>query len=129
MILENTARAEDIDLKGQTSAGSSSSGGEAEQELICPLTNGDGSECRKRCLGEHQYRSMQEHIRRAHPDRYIPVLAATWESLQLMTDIRSAYSHGVVTVSDDDVTSTVPSSHKTGCQLQPVGHLDKEVDC
>ena len=33
---------------------------------------------------EKRYRSMQEHIRRAHPDYYIPKLPATGESFQLM---------------------------------------------
>jgi hypothetical protein len=33
---------------------------------------------------EKRYRSMQEHIRRAHPDYYIPKLPATEESFQLM---------------------------------------------
>jgi hypothetical protein len=33
---------------------------------------------------EKRYRSMQEHIRRAHPDHYIPKLPATEESFQLM---------------------------------------------
>jgi hypothetical protein len=36
------------------------------------------------CLQEKRYRSMQEHIRRAHPDFYIPKLPATEESFQLM---------------------------------------------
>ena len=76
---------------------------EAENEVICPLNNQDGSLCRKKCLGvrvfpvhidcetvgltfiqEKRYRSMQEHIRRAHPDFYIPKLPATEESFQLM---------------------------------------------
>jgi hypothetical protein len=33
---------------------------------------------------EKRYRSMQEHIRRAHPNHYIPKLPATEESFQLM---------------------------------------------
>jgi hypothetical protein len=37
-----------------------------------------------RCQQEKRYRSMQEHIRRAHPDFYIPKLPATEESFQLM---------------------------------------------
>ncbi|KIW45451.1 uncharacterized protein PV06_03843 [Exophiala oligosperma] len=57
---------------------------DAENEVVCPLTNQDGSQCRKRCIGEKRYRSMQEHIRRAHPDYYIPKLPATEESFQLM---------------------------------------------
>jgi hypothetical protein len=33
---------------------------------------------------EKRYRSMQEHIRRAHPEHYISKLPATEESFQLM---------------------------------------------
>jgi hypothetical protein len=39
------------------------------------------------CDGDEQekrYRSMQEHIRRAHPEHYISKLPATEESFQLM---------------------------------------------
>lgn len=57
---------------------------DANNEVACPLKNQDGSNCRKRCLGEKRFRSMQEHIRRAHPDHYIPKLPATEESFQLM---------------------------------------------
>ena len=35
-------------------------------------------------LQEKRYRSMQEHIRRAHPEHYISKLPATEESIQLM---------------------------------------------
>lgn len=35
-------------------------------------------------IQEKRYRSMQEHIRRAHPEHYIPKLPATEESFQLM---------------------------------------------
>ncbi|KAK2803457.1 hypothetical protein FQN51_003564 [Onygenales sp. PD_10] len=63
---------------------SSFSVSDANNEVVCPLTNNDGSNCRKRCLGEKRYRSMQEHIRRAHPNHYIPKLPATEESFQLM---------------------------------------------
>ena len=83
---------------------------DANNEVVCPLQNNDGSNCRKRCLGvcpsssasppgwqlmlsidadhpqEKRYRSMQEHIRRAHPDHYIPKLPATEESFQLMVN-------------------------------------------
>ncbi|BAE57538.1 unnamed protein product [Aspergillus oryzae RIB40] len=84
---------------------------DANNEVVCPLKNNDGSNCRKRCLGvsispifplcvgrsigaplpatpaiaaEKRYRSMQEHIRRAHPNNYIPKLPATEESFILM---------------------------------------------
>ncbi|KAJ9199625.1 hypothetical protein DTO166G4_9213 [Paecilomyces variotii] len=65
---------------------SSFSVSDANNEVVCPLTNNDGSNCRKRCLGEKRYRSMQEHIRRAHPSHYIPKLPATEESFQLMVN-------------------------------------------
>ena len=35
-------------------------------------------------IQEKRYRSMQEHIRRAHPEHYISKLPATEESFQLM---------------------------------------------
>ncbi|MCJ1229161.1 hypothetical protein MMC12_005826 [Toensbergia leucococca] len=57
---------------------------DTSHEVVCPLTNSDGSNCRKHCLGEKRYRSMQEHIRRAHPGHYISKLPATEESFQLM---------------------------------------------
>ncbi|EFQ99052.1 hypothetical protein MGYG_02064 [Nannizzia gypsea CBS 118893] len=65
---------------------SSFSVSDATNEVVCPLANNDGSNCRKRCLGEKRYRSMQEHIRRAHPNHYIPKLPATEESFQLMVN-------------------------------------------
>lgn len=37
-------------------------------------------------LQEKRYRSMQEHIRRAHPNHYIPKLPATEESFLLMVN-------------------------------------------
>ncbi|KAI2790315.1 hypothetical protein POX_d05825 [Penicillium oxalicum] len=61
---------------------------DANNEVICPLKNNDGSSCRKRCTGEKRYRSMQEHIRRAHPNHYIPKLPATEESFLLMVTTR-----------------------------------------
>ena len=35
---------------------------------------------------EKRFRSMQEHIRRAHPSHYIPKLPATEESFHLMVN-------------------------------------------
>ncbi|EFW22007.1 hypothetical protein D8B26_002102 [Coccidioides posadasii str. Silveira] len=70
----------------RSSLTSSFSVSDANNEVVCPLTNNDGSNCRKRCLGEKRYRSMQEHIRRAHPNYYIPKLPATEESFQLMVN-------------------------------------------
>lgn len=37
-------------------------------------------------LQEKRYRSMQEHIRRAHPSHYIPKLPATEESFLMMVN-------------------------------------------
>ncbi|QPH00493.1 hypothetical protein C2857_004143 [Epichloe festucae Fl1] len=68
----------------RTSLTSSFSITDANNEVVCPLRNQDGSSCRKRCIGEKRYRSMQEHIRRAHPEHYIPKLPATEESFLLM---------------------------------------------
>ncbi|KAL2217704.1 putative transcription factor RfeD [Thermoascus aurantiacus ATCC 26904] len=70
----------------RTSLTSSFSVSDANNEVVCPLTNNDGSNCRKRCLGEKRFRSMQEHIRRAHPNYYIPKLPATEESFLLMVN-------------------------------------------
>ncbi|KAL3471906.1 hypothetical protein BJX99DRAFT_15240 [Aspergillus californicus] len=74
---------------------------DVNNEVVCPLKNNDGSNCRKRCLGEKRYRSMQEHIRRAHPNYYIPKLPATEESFVLM----------VTTPPDQRVNVTPPQSH------------------
>jgi len=57
---------------------------DVNNEVVCPLYNQDHSSCRKRCIGEKRYRSMQEHIRRAHPEHYIAKLPATEESFLLM---------------------------------------------
>ncbi|PSR99424.1 hypothetical protein BD289DRAFT_39727 [Coniella lustricola] len=45
----------------------------------------DGSTCPKRCFGDKRFRSIQEHIRRAHPERYISGLSANEESFLRMT--------------------------------------------
>ncbi|KAF8469500.1 hypothetical protein BDZ91DRAFT_54243 [Kalaharituber pfeilii] len=53
-------------------------------EVTCPLPNPDGSSCRKKCSGTFAYRSICEHIRRAHPDHWIPRLPASAESFRKM---------------------------------------------
>lgn len=78
---------------------------DSNNEVVCPLRNQDGSSCRKRCIGEKRYRSMQEHIRRAHPEHYISKLPATEESFLLMintppTDRRHADSPAVASKKD-----------------------------
>lgn len=55
-------------------------------ELICPLPAKDGSTCGKHFYDGKPYRSVQEHIRRAHPDNYIPKLPATKESFELIVN-------------------------------------------
>ncbi|KAK2071507.1 hypothetical protein P8C59_005926 [Phyllachora maydis] len=55
-----------------------------EPEVICPLSTRDGKSCRKKCVGDKRFRSMQEHIRRAHAEHYIPKLPASEESFYLM---------------------------------------------
>ncbi|KAG6033715.1 hypothetical protein E4U41_006820 [Claviceps citrina] len=78
----------------RTSLTSSFSITDANNEVVCPLRNQDGSSCRKRCIGEKRYRSMQEHIRRAHPEHYIPKLPATEESFLLMINTPPQERHG-----------------------------------
>ncbi|KAK7924778.1 hypothetical protein PG985_006832 [Apiospora marii] len=70
----------------RSSLTSSFSIADSTNEVVCPLRNQDGSSCRKRCLGEKRFRSMQEHIRRAHPEHYISKLPATEESFNLMVN-------------------------------------------
>lgn len=53
-------------------------------EVVCPLFNSDGSQCRKKCVGNFAYRSICEHIRRAHPDNWIPKLPASPETFAKM---------------------------------------------
>lgn len=61
-------------------------GGTELDEVICTVPNNDGSACGKRCTGPKRYRSVQEHIRRAHPDNYLPGLPATEASFHAMVD-------------------------------------------
>lgn len=54
--------------------------------ISCSIINDDGRPCNKLCTGEHRYRSITEHIRRAHNKYYIPNLQATEESYKRMLD-------------------------------------------
>ncbi|KAI1623504.1 hypothetical protein EDD37DRAFT_609719 [Exophiala viscosa] len=95
---------------------------DAENEVVCPLTNQDGSQCRKRCIGEKRYRSMQEHIRRAHPDYYIPKLPATEESFQLMiTTPPSAKPSQPPAVAGASIRKGAPDASEQGPLLEQVG--------
>ncbi|KXJ95731.1 hypothetical protein Micbo1qcDRAFT_28415 [Microdochium bolleyi] len=76
---------------------------DANNEVVCPLYNQDHSSCRKRCIGEKRYRSMQEHIRRAHPEHYIAKLPATEESFLLMINTPP---------SDKPQNQSTPSHHQ-----------------
>ncbi|RPB00771.1 hypothetical protein L873DRAFT_1827467 [Choiromyces venosus 120613-1] len=58
-------------------------------EVMCPLFNADGSICRKKCVGNFAYRSICEHIRRAHPDNWIPKLPASPETFAKMVNLPS----------------------------------------
>jgi hypothetical protein len=83
---------------------------DSNNEVVCPLRNQDGSSCRKRCIGEKRYRSMQEHIRRAHPEHYISKLPATEESFLLMinsppSDRPSSASQSMTSTSEPPATS------------------------
>ncbi|KAK6352016.1 hypothetical protein TWF718_005165 [Orbilia javanica] len=92
-------------------------------EVICPLIRPDGRRCLKKCTGERRYRSMQEHIRRAHPDDYVPRLSATKDSFDRM--VRNAALNATSTASI--LTSLPnggmggPSSPGRGRNLQPGG--------
>lgn len=57
-----------------------------EETADCPIPRADGKPCVKHTFGEKRWRSLQEHIRRAHPDYYISGLHATEESIQKMCE-------------------------------------------
>lgn len=77
-------------------------------------------------LQEKRFRSMQEHIRRAHPSHYIPKLPATEESFMLMVnsqrpgmEIHSIYiypfymtrTNKLVLVADDPSPRPIDEAH------------------
>lgn len=96
---------------------------DSTNEVVCPLKNQDGSSCRKRCIGEKRYRSMQEHIRRAHPEYYISKLPATEESFVLM--VTSTPSERPQTSSSDitgGLSGSPPMSSMSGpMHSSPIG--------
>ncbi|MCJ1330884.1 hypothetical protein MMC10_007571 [Thelotrema lepadinum] len=111
----------------QNQGQSSFSVSQESQQVICPLKNQDGTNCRKRCTGEKRFRSMQEHIRRAHPDHYIPKLPATEESFQAM--INTPPSARPRVTSDPSSASflggsggSAPSRNVGGPTSSPYGH-------
>jgi hypothetical protein len=95
-----------VKMPPRSSLTSSFSITDSNNEVVCPLRNQDGSSCRKRCIGEKRYRSMQEHIRRAHPEHYVPKLPATEESFLLMINTPPSDRH----TSDTSPASAVKGS-------------------
>ncbi|KAI9732776.1 MAG: hypothetical protein M1834_003714 [Cirrosporium novae-zelandiae] len=89
-----------------------SAAADANNEVVCPLKNHDGSNCRKRCIGEKRYRSMQEHIRRAHPEHYISKLPATEESFQLMISTPPSDRPPPPQPQQQQPTSVAPKHHQ-----------------
>ncbi|KAK6360034.1 hypothetical protein TWF696_001154 [Orbilia brochopaga] len=92
-------------------------------EVVCPLIRPDGRRCLKKCTGERRYRSMQEHIRRAHPDDYVPRLSATKDSFERM--IRGAALHpgasGGLSQLPNGSMAGGPPSPSRGRNLNPGG--------
>ncbi|KAL7791016.1 hypothetical protein V8C37DRAFT_166343 [Trichoderma ceciliae] len=99
---------------------------DSNNEVVCPLQNQDGSSCRKRCIGEKRYRSMQEHIRRAHPEHYISKLPATEESFLLMisTPPQDRRQHEGTPTATQSLFKPLPSAlvprRAPFCRLLPV---------
>ncbi|GIZ48370.1 hypothetical protein CKM354_001143300 [Cercospora kikuchii] len=59
----------------------------SEKTIACPLFDrGKGEPCVKSASGIFRARSMQNHIRRTHPEHYIHKLSATEENVQRMFD-------------------------------------------
>lgn len=57
----------------------------SEKTIACPLSDrGKGEPCVKSASGTYRARSMQDHIRRTHPEHYIQKLSATEENVQRM---------------------------------------------
>lgn len=72
--------------------------------------------CLAYSLQEKKYRSMQEHIRRAHPEHYIPKLPATEESFALMVN-SAPHERPPPTTHPHTTVSSIPAG--------PVGKLSQ----
>ncbi|KAH0608799.1 uncharacterized protein H6S33_001027 [Morchella sextelata] len=98
-------------------------GGQGSSEVVCPLQNADGSVCRKKCIGNFAYRSICEHIRRAHPDNWIPKLPASAETFAKMVSLSRG---GIPSGAFPLVRKPIPSAINTGyrkaskCELIPL---------
>ncbi|KAK7987771.1 hypothetical protein PG989_008086 [Apiospora arundinis] len=103
----------------RSSLTSSFSIADSTNEVVCPLRNQDGSSCRKRCLGEKRFRSMQEHIRRAHPEHYISKLPATEESFNLMVNTPPQDRSQLQQNQSEDTRSIPESIMPTTTQMLP----------
>ncbi|TGZ81803.1 hypothetical protein EX30DRAFT_233395 [Ascodesmis nigricans] len=81
-------------------------------EVVCPLFNSDGSQCRKKCVGNFAYRSICEHIRRAHPDNWIPKLPASPETFAKMVGLNPRGANGALQHHSHNIVRkpTMPSS-------------------
>lgn len=103
---------------------------EGEEKVFCPLeakpnpgkAAKDGP-CAKVCAGAKRWRSIQEHIRRAHPDKYIPGLNATEESFRRMTAGFQAVTPGPANSREDsaaefDGPGLVRPASSSGCGPQ-----------
>lgn len=82
-----------------------------DDTVDCPLPRADGKTCTKHTFGEKRWRSLQEHIRRAHPKYYIGGLHATEESILRMV------SQAGVTLAPPR-RSKKPGSQKTKAPVQ-----------
>lgn len=82
---------------------------ESTAEVTCPIPKTDGTICGKRCGGAKRYRSMQEHIRRAHPEKYLQNLPANETSFQSMVDAGG-------------ITCTITDGHDNLCSERFTGN-------
>ncbi|KAI5776474.1 hypothetical protein EDC01DRAFT_462795 [Geopyxis carbonaria] len=94
---------------------SASSGLQQGGEVVCPLFNSDGSQCRKKCVGNFAYRSICEHIRRAHPDNWIPKLPASPETFAKMVGLTPRLNAGSYSSS----AATPLQQHHNGVVRKP----------
>lgn len=78
-------------------------------------------------LQEKRYRSMQEHIRRAHPEYYIPKLPATKESFELMITSPPHELPQDTSPQQNHVHHPVVPQHSDPSGLSPAFNLDSAL--
>jgi hypothetical protein len=76
---------------------------------------------------EKRYRSMQEHIRRAHPEYYIPKLPATKESFELMITTPPHELPQETSPQQNNVHHPVVPQHSDPSGLSPAFNLDSTL--